>query len=218
MSKNGKVSEKHWKMIKANFLLYVEFLCGREFLVVSTDGKFFARVQFDEGRFMHLTGVCSSIINAHKFFSYGIKQEFDEWKNSCAYKWDHVNKTYLSNQVTKKNNVLPFACRMFEDDVELYVSMDVMGRNLKCVFGLGDNREELTFTMGFIKVKSEDYYVPNTLLDKPLGKFGDIHKIDFVFSRMIGDPKFTEMRLGDEEDVPELFVMFQELREFLDIQ
>ena len=107
---------------------------------------------------------------------------------------------------------------MFEDDVELYVSMDVMGRNLKCVFGLGDNREELTFTMGFIKVKSEDYYVPNTLLDKPLGKFGDIHKIDFVFSRMIGDPKFTEMRLGDEEDVPELFVMFQELREFLDIQ
>lgn len=218
MGKNGKVSEKHWKMIKENFLLYIEFLCGREFLVVSTDGNFFARVQFDEGRFMHLTGVCSSIINAHKFFNYGMKQEFDVWKNSCAYKWDNVNKAYLSNQVTKKNNVFPLACRMFEDGVELYVSMDVMGQNLKCVFGLGYNREKLTFTMGFIKMKNEDYYVPNTLLDKALGNFGDIHKIDHVFSRMIGDEKFTEIRLGDKEDIPELLVMFPELRGQLDIQ
>ena len=205
-------------MIKANFLLYVEFLCGREFLVVSTDGKFLERVQFDEGRFMHLTGVCSSIINAHEFFNYGMNQEFDEWKNSCAYKWDHVNKAYLSKQVLAKNNVLSLACRMFESAIHLFVANDIKGKHFDCAFGLGNNDDELAFTMGITKVEGETYYVPKTLLDKALGKFGDIHKIDFVFSIMIGDEKFTDMRLGYKEDIPELLVIFPELSEFLDIQ
>ena len=126
--------------------------------------------------------------------------------------------TYLTKQVTAKNLVLPIACRMFEGDIDLYVLKELIALSFDCAFGFGNNDEEPAFTMGFTKVKEKGYYVPKTLLKKNLWKFGDIHKIDFVFSRMIGDPKFTEMRLGDEEDVPELLVLFPELREFLDIQ
>ena len=68
MENEGKVSEEHWNSIIENFLLYVELLYNREFLVVSTEGAFWARLAFVEGQFMHLTGVRSDHIQAHEFF------------------------------------------------------------------------------------------------------------------------------------------------------